>query len=182
MKIKRVLLSVMVSSVLVSGSVMASDTGTISFSGLITDTTCDVDISGAGAGATVTLPTVSADSLNAATKTNGKTRFTLSLSGCSSSLTTAKAFFEAGSTVNNATGRLMNTDSAGASNVSLQLRDGQNNSVIAIGDPSQIDSSTGYVNISSGSAVLPYFVEYYAEGTATAGAVTSQVTYNLVYK
>lgn len=182
MSIKRVFLSAIVSSALVSGSVMAADTGTISFSGLVTGSTCEVNI-GSGANAAVVLPTVSADSLAAATATNGKTRFTLELTGCTGALTQAKAFFEGGNTVDNATGRLINTDASGAQNVSLQLRDGQNNSVINAGDAAQSNASAiGYVDITGGTASLPYFVEYYAEGTATAGAVASQVTYSLIYK
>ncbi|WP_058914244.1 fimbrial protein [Entomohabitans teleogrylli] len=181
MKVNRHLLATAMAFTLVSGSAVA-DTGTINFSGLITGTTCNVDISGSGANATVTLPTVSADSLNGATKTNGKTRFTLGLSGCTTGLTSAKAYFSGGNTVDNATGRLKNTDNTGADFVSLQLRDGSNDSVIVVGDASQHTTTTGYVDISSGNATLPYFVEYYAEGVATAGLVASQVTYNLIYK
>ena len=183
MNIKRVILSAAISSALMSGSVMAAETGTVSFSGLITGATCDVNIGGAGANAAVVLPTVSANTLDGATKTNGKTRFSLELSGCTGALTQAKAFFEGGNTVTNATGRLINTETSGAENVSLQLRDGQNNSVINVGDAAQFDSAAiGYVDISSGMASLPYYVEYYAEGAVVAGTVASQVTYSLIYK
>lgn len=184
MSIKRVFLSTVISSALISGSVMAAETGTVSFNGLITGSTCDVNIGGSGADATVVLPTVSANTLDAATKTNGKTRFTLELSGCTGALTQAKAFFEGGNTVNNATGRLINTDTSGAGNVSLQLRDGQNNSVINAGDTAQSAASAiGFVDIATNSsASLPYYVEYYAEDAVTAGTVASQVTYSLIYK
>lgn len=183
MHIKRVFLGTLISTALISGNTQAVEGGTISFSGLITGSTCEVNVGGAGADAAVVLPTVGADTLNEATKTNGKTRFTLDLSGCTGALSQAKAYFEGGNTVDNATGRLKNTDSTGATNVSLQLRDGQDNSVINAGDATQAgSSSSGYVDISSGSASLPYYVEYYAEDAVTAGAVASQVTYSLVYK
>ena len=78
---------------------------------------------------------------------------------------------------------MKNTDSTGATNVSLQLRDGQDNSVINAGDAAQAGTSAiGYADISSGSASLPYYVEYYAEDAVNAGAVASQVTYSLIYK
>ena len=183
MSIKRVFLSAAISCALVSGGVMAAESGTVSFSGLITGATCDVNIGGAGAKAAVVLPTVSANTLDGATKTNGKTRFSFELSGCTGALTQAKAFFEGGNTVDSATGRLINTDATGAENVSLQLRDGQNNSVINVGDAVQsAPSAIGYVDISSGTASLPYYVEYYAEDAAVAGTVASQVTYSLIYK
>lgn len=66
MNIKRVFLCAMVSSALVSGPAFAAGTGTISFSGLITGSTCNVDVGGPGADATVVLPTVSADTASPA--------------------------------------------------------------------------------------------------------------------
>ncbi|EBW6663863.1 type 1 fimbrial protein, partial [Salmonella enterica subsp. enterica serovar Reading] len=38
------------------------------------------------------------------------------------------------------------------------------------------------VDISSGSGSLNYFAQYYATGTATAGSVTTQVDYTMVYE
>lgn len=186
MKLNRLLLTTLVSSALLSTSAMAADTGTITFNGAITDSTCNVSIEGGGADATVTLPTVSASSLQTAGDDNGKTRFNMALSGCTgTALNTAKAFFQPGNTVDSSTGRLLNTDLTGAQFVSLQLRDGSDDSVINVGDQNQTGTSAiGYVDISSGSATLPYFVEYYAEASnaVTPGAVTSQVTYNLDYQ
>ena len=166
------------------GSAFAADTGTITFTGAVTDTTCTVDIGGAGEVGNVALPTVSAESLKTASKVSGKTQFNIALSGCAGASNTAKAFFEPGSTVDPATGRLINTDTAGAENVSLQLLDGTTDSAINVGDYSQISSNTGYVDIgTTGSASLPYFVQYYAEADQVkAGAVESQVTYSISYK
>ncbi|WP_148872980.1 fimbrial protein, partial [Serratia marcescens] len=159
------------------------DTGTITFTGAVTDTTCNVDIGGAGAEANVKLPTVSKDSLATASSVSGKTQFTISLSGCAGAASTAKAFFEPGTTVDTNTGRLINTDTTGAENVTLQLLDGTTDTAITVGDFSQVSNNTGFVDVSSGSAVLPYFVQYYAEdNNVTAGAVASQVTYSISYK
>lgn len=167
----------------ISGSTLAADTGTISFNGLVTDSTCSVDIGGSGANGTITLPTVSTAALQSATHVAGRTQFTMKLSGCTGALTSAKAFFEPGSTVSTATGRLINTNGTGAANVSLQLIDGTDNRVINVGDYSQVSSNSGFISTASGNASLPYFVEYYAESASvTAGAVTAQVTYSLTYK
>ena len=43
-------------------------------------------------------------------------------------------------------------------------------------------TSTQYVDVISGTANLPYSVEYFADGTATAGNVTSNVVYFIQYK
>ncbi|HFZ1711488.1 TPA: fimbrial protein [Citrobacter sedlakii] len=186
MKLNRLLLATLVSSALMTTGAMAVDTGTITFNGAITDSTCDVSVAGGGADGTVNLPTVSASSIPAAGDVNGTTGFVMSLTNCSgTSLNTAKAFFQAGMTVDSNTGRLLNTDPTGAQFVSLQLRDGSDNSVIKVGDQSQTGpSAIGYHDISSGAANLPYLVEYYAEqdNAVTPGAVTSLVTYNIDYQ
>lgn len=156
-----------------------ANTGTISFNGELTANTCNVAVDGGAASNTVTLPPISAGALGAAAKTAGDTQFTLALSGCTGSLNTASAFFEAGSNVNT-DGRLVNT--ADARNVEIELLDGSNNgAVIKAGSAEQI-TSTGYVTISSGAAVLPYTARYYATGVAEAGLVASSVTYNIQYK
>ncbi|KNE87557.1 hypothetical protein PSTG_19058, partial [Puccinia striiformis f. sp. tritici PST-78] len=47
----------------VSSLANSASTGTITFNGLITDNTCNVDVNGQGSDAIVTLPTVSANQL-----------------------------------------------------------------------------------------------------------------------
>lgn len=166
-------------------SVNADSTGTISFKGSVTDATCDVNVDGGGMDATVQLPIVTASDLSVAGKTSGRTNFNLGLSNCdvgTSDSPSVAAYFQPGATVDPTTGRLVQTDDTGAKNVSLQLRDGTNNSVIAAGDSSQMQSAS-FANVVAGQdVVLPYSVEYYAEGEATAGAVASSVVYNLQYK
>lgn len=49
----------------------AASTGTITFNGELTDSTCDVSIDGQGADASVTLPTVSINQLAAQGKHQG---------------------------------------------------------------------------------------------------------------
>ncbi len=159
-------------------SAMASS-GTISFNGEITSNTCNVSVDGGTASETVLLPTVSESALDAPGKFAGRTSFSIGLSGCTGSLQTASAFFEAGAGVNG-DGRLVNTGSA--TNVDLQLRDGSNaNAVIKAGSASQI-TDTEYVTLASGAATLPYSAEYYATDAAGAGTVVSSVTYNIQYK
>lgn len=165
--------------------VNAASTGTITFDGLVTDTTCDVDVEGQGADATVTLPTVPATELAAAGQTTGRTNFNISLSNCtvgSQGENTVSAFFQTGATVDNSTGRLKQTTTTGATNVSLRLLDGTNSNIIFVGNQTQTTTNF-FGQIQPGAQIiLPYSVEYYAEGVATSGVVTSSVTYNLQYK
>lgn len=153
----------------------ASD-GTINFSGAVTASTCTVKLNGGAATGTVTLPTVSTSALGSAGSTAGSTPFTLDISGCTfSGASAVTAYFEAGANVDPTTGRLNNT--GGASNVQLQLY---------LGDAYASKVAAGQSNQNAAAALsangqLKYGVEYYATGTATAGTVTSSVTYSLVY-
>lgn len=180
----------------VSSIAQAVSTGTITFNGLITDTTCDVSVNGQGADATVTLPTVSSDQLVSIGNTTGRTNFNMELTNCTLSTTSGdvvtqvSAFFQAGATVDPVTGHLKQTTSSGAQNVSLQLLDGTSYQPIIAGDFSQTSDSTFYNLTDDGTATgnvlasinLPYAVEYYADGQSTPGVVTSSVVYNLMYK
>lgn len=161
----------------------AASTGTITFNGELTDSTCDVDVNGQGPDATVVLPTISTNLLTAPGQIQGRTSFNMSLTGCTvaDGKSTVSAFFQPGSTVDLSTGRLLNV-SGTATNVGLQLLDASNGfAPINVGNTNQV-SDTAYVDMSSGSAVLPYAVEYYADDATTAGTVVSSVVYNLQYK
>lgn len=161
-------------------NVHAADTGTITFNGELTASTCSVAVDGQTENATVILPTVSTSNLSAIGETAGTTAFSMALTDCAGTLTTASAFFEAGASVDAATGRLLNTG-GDAGQVSLQLKDGANDSVIKVGSSEQVTNAT-YADTSTGGAILPYTVEYYAEDATTAGTVSSSVTYSIQYK
>ncbi|MBW7984431.1 fimbrial protein [Enterobacillus tribolii] len=158
----------------------AASTGTIYFNGELTANTCDVIVDNQSENATIKLPTIGTNQLNAPGATAGRTSFNMALSNCTGTLQTASAYFQAGSTVDAATGRLKNTGGT-AGRVSLQMRDGANSNVIQVGNGNQVNNTT-YVDISSTSATLPYEVEYYAEGATTPGTVVSNVVYSIQYK
>lgn len=165
----------------------AASTGTITFNGELTDTTCDVDVNGQGADATVTLPTVSVNQLTAAGNVTGRTSFNMNLTNCvigtEGGHSKVAAFFQPGNTVDLGTGRLKNMSTDGATLVDLQLLDASGNySAINVGNTDQVQD-TSYVDIAAdGTALLPYAVEYYANGQTTPGVVTSSVVYNLMYQ
>lgn len=178
---KKIVFSSIAIAMMSAGPVQAASTGTITFNGQLNSNTCDVVVDGQAADATVVLPTIGTNQLSTTGQTAGDTGFTMALNNCAGTLETASAFFEAGTTVDSVTGRLNNTGTA--SNVSLQLLDGSSPSraVIEAGNQSQVNGNT-YVNISSGSANLPYIVRYFAEGATTAGTVVSNVVYSIQYQ
>lgn len=165
----------------IGANVHAASTGTITFNGELTATTCDVPVNGSGPSATVGLPTLSVADLATPGVPGGTTKFTMALSNCAGTLTTASAFFEAGPTVDLVSGRLNNTGTAG--NVQLQLLDGSSSTLapINVGDSAQVDD-TIYRDVSGGTATLPYAVQYYPTAAPTAGSVVSNVVYSIQYK
>jgi major type 1 subunit fimbrin (pilin) len=162
-------------------SALAAD-GTINFNGEVKDQTCTVTVNGqvSPAVSTITLPTVSSSLLDAAGRTTGQTGFKIGLSACSGPASTASAFFESGATVDAITNNLKNTTGT-AKLVQLQLVDGANGNAIKAGDTSQITATTATA-ITANAATLPYAVQYFATGKATAGTVISSVTYSINYK
>lgn len=156
-------------------SALASD-GTITINGQINAATCTVAVTGTS-GSTVTLPTVATSVLGAAGNTAGQTAFSIGLTGCSSGVTKAATFFEAGPNVN-AAGRLNNSGVATNVNVQLVNSDGTTPIVIGTAAPS---TGVGSFAVTSGAATLNYFARYYATGAAGAGTVATSVTFSMVY-
>jgi major type 1 subunit fimbrin (pilin) len=169
-----------------SGHALASD-GTITFTGSIDASTCTVVTTGTGGSFTVALPQVSSSTLAAAGETAGTTAFTIKLTGCSDIAGNVSTNFEAGTAIDVATGRLKNTTVAGgATNVQIQLLNGNDGSPIVVGSPAASQNSHGVALTSDGatppkgSATLNYFARYYATGASTAGSVASLVTYSMI--
>lgn len=165
------------------GMAQAASTGTITFNGELTATTCNVVVDGQDANAIVTLPTVGTNQLTAPSNTAGDTGFVMALTECAGPQSYAAAYFEAGASVDLSTGRLNNLTAGEAQNVSLQLLDANNATptVINIGNQDQT-TSAGFKDISGTTANLSYIVRYYAEGATTPGLVNSNVVYSIQYQ
>lgn len=155
--------------------------GTITINGLVTDKTCDI-VTPAGKDFTVTLPTVSKQTLAAAGNVAGRTPFQIKLANCSEGK--VATYFEPGATVDFNTGRLLNQDATGAKNVNVQLL-GSNNQVIPVlaAGANGAQANSQWVDVAkAGSADLNYYAEYYAIGASTAGKVNTSVQYTIIYQ
>ncbi|MBV4367240.1 fimbrial protein [Erwinia sp. BNK-24-b] len=177
---KKLAIAAAVVTAFIGMNTQATSTGTITFNGELTATSCNVLIDGVQ-NPTIKLPTAGIGDLATAGTTAGETAFAMDLTDCKGTLKTVAAFFSAGPTVNS-NGRLDNQTTEGATNVSLQLVEPHNNNaVIAIGQQSQSNNTFATYD-TDGKATLYYAVRYYAEGTTTAGLVSSNVVYGLQYK
>lgn len=159
----------------------SSSDGTITINGLVTDKTCDI-VTPAGKDFTVTLPTVSKQTLAVAGDVAGRTPFQIKLANCSEGK--VATYFEPGANVDFNTGRLLNKDATGAKNVNVQLLGSNNNfiPVLAAG-ANGAQANSQWVDVAAaGSADLNYYAEYYATGASTAGKVNTSVQYTIIYQ
>lgn len=175
--IKTTLLAAVIGATFAS-SVIAAD-GTISIHGSITDNTCDISVDNGGKNAMVILPTISVNSLPSVGATAGITPFTISLKNCNNStLYSAGTFFEAGSHVEQSSGRLNNASYSTATGVQVELLN-SDMSIIKAGS-SHFEQGLKWADIYDG-AELSYFARYYANGAVTPGSVNTQVDYTIIY-
>lgn len=154
--------------------------GTVTITGALSGATCDIKVNGANADGTVQLPNVGASSLSSKGATIGATNFTIALSGCTNAAgKSVRAFFEAGPNVDTSDGTLTNRAlTNAATNVAVQLL-GMDGKPLKAGDVSQRNGSS--VALANNAATLVYGAQYYAKDTATAGSVSTSVTYSIDY-
>lgn len=167
---------------LLSTAAQASD-GMITFNGSLVSNTCVIN-SGTST-MTVTLPTLSATSLSAASPAAGATPFSISVANCPSGLSSFVTYFEgAGSAnVDQTTGRLKNTATTGAATgVQLRLSNVGGGTAIDLSKPSatQGSAAAALTGTTTLSGTANYVVEYYGT-SASAGAVSSSITYSVIY-
>jgi major type 1 subunit fimbrin (pilin) len=154
----------------------ASNGGVATFNGQLISATCTITGNSQGTDFTVKLPTIS----TAALSTAGSTGFNIALTNCPAGLNKVHAFWNLG-TNTLSDGNLLNGGTA--TKVEVQLVDynnGQNVINAFKADGSQNSLSVG---ISGGAANLQYAAQYIAPtGGATAGTVTTNVTYSMIYQ
>jgi major type 1 subunit fimbrin (pilin) len=153
----------------------APGTGQVTFNGQLLDDTCVINAGDEDK--TVTLPTLSSQSLAAAGQTAGSTMFNISVSQCPSTLSNVAAHFETTNMDPNTRNALNQATTTPASNVEVQLLDRDGTNPILLG-------STGtFVPIATdGTASMSYGGQYYATGKSTSGNVTAVVRYTLAYQ
>ncbi|HEY2021838.1 fimbrial protein [Paraburkholderia sp.] len=155
---------------------MAPGTGQVTFNGELYDDTCVIDAGDDDK--TVTLPTLSTQSLAAAGQVAGSRMFEISVSQCPATLTSVAAHFETTNMSPNTRNAVNQASASPAGNVEVQLLDRDGTTPIKLG-------STGTfvpIDAASGTAEMSYGGQYYATAPTTAGNVTAIVRYTLAYQ
>lgn len=148
---------------------------TIRFEGKIDAQTCNVSLNGNPGSTIVVMPTVSSNDLATAGATAGETPFTLEFSHCSGAVNASVLF--AGYSFNYE-GRLINEGTA--ANLTIQVIDSISNNIINFNSPTGTISSM--VDISTGTATIPFTAKYYAEDAVSAGTVLATTGYAIAYE
>lgn len=170
---------------------VASD-GTITFTGAVTASTCTVNVNGSGStDATVALPTVDTAALtNTAPRTTAAgTFFNMVVSGCTAANdygagapTHVQIYFEAGPNVDEATSGLINT--IVGSNVEVSLYNASGSSIVGTKiTPGAATVQPAVLALAAGGTQW-FYAGYSTAGAAAAatpGAVSTSVTYSLIY-
>ena len=165
----------------------SAETGLITFTGSVTDSTCAVSggtgTDGGTTNFTVALDAAPATSLAAAGSTAARKDFQIIFSNgnggaCAAALTSVDFSYSSSSPNVNTNGRLRNILTAAqqaATNVDLQILDGTTPLNLTLGTVKRIALST------TGPTTTTYGVQYFATGQSTVGGVRSNVIYNAVY-
>ncbi|PXW53360.1 major type 1 subunit fimbrin (pilin) [Grimontella sp. AG753] len=190
------LVPMVITAISLVNTVNAATSGTVNFSGKLTDQTCQVVLNnGTSASGTVTLPTVSKELLTGGGGyTAGKTPFTLTLTGCKASTTTfgVTAYFPE-TAYTDSGGHLKNieTGTTAANRVVLEIvqKNGTTETVLKIGKPIT-DASYQFTTVAAGatSVTMHYAVRYkntWVSGSqynTTPGKVKGIAIYELAYQ
>lgn len=178
----------LVMGVAVSGvaAAAASTGGTITFTGVVTDSTCTVK-GGAGTDGgegnfTVALDPVAATALPAAGATANPKPFEVIIGGpgqgtCENGKVATMSFLPSSPRVDPATGTLNNALTGEAGNTNIQLLDDKA-VAIDLRDPANGVESPA---IADNTAIIDLSAQYYATAAASPGLVSTSVVYSVVY-
>ncbi|MEO8308435.1 MAG: type 1 fimbrial protein [Pseudomonadota bacterium] len=161
--------------------------GTITFTGAVTESSCKIKINGAGSGdGSVTLPVVDITALgqSAAKNSAGGTFFSISLSACAGSQAQIAIYFEAGPNVDAVTGGLMNT--AAGSNVEVNIYNASDATLIGTQVKPGTNTSQPEAQTMADAGTQWFYAGYSTAANGglatTPGAVSTSITYSLVYQ
>lgn len=160
----------------------ATAANTITFSGEVTDQTCQVSVSGS-ADPTIILDSVPVSGLASVGAVAGETPFTVSLSGCSEGVTEQHYTTVFQAVTPTADGNLANAASAGATGVAIQLLDGEGGMPVNLAGGAAVEAGDIVLPAGETEASYNYAVQYVSESAeVTPGPVLASVIYSLRYE
>lgn len=170
---RNILTAIIASSFMLPTGVFAAD-GTINFIGTITDTACTVTNTPTNP-LTVTLGTVSKKAFTGAGSTAAPTKFSIELTDCPVTVTSATVKFDGTSANNDNTALKLTQDTGVATGVGIQLSD-------ATGAIVPLYTASSPYPLAEGTNNLDFIARYLAlSDTVTAGPANSTSQFTIVY-
>lgn len=174
---KNSLIAATVLSVALSTTAFAAEPtngdGKVNFNGFVTDTTCIVDTKSLDL--TVEMDGVSKSSLASAGSTTGAKGFTLVLSSCPATVTSAKVRFDGTQIPGNNSLLALTAGPDTAKDVGIQISDANDNIINLHQDSAAYTLTTGVNN-------LDFTAEYYAiSDEVTAGDANAVADFTIIY-
>lgn len=171
---KKVLLIATIAALFSTQYASAAD-GTIYFNGSITDTACTVDASSDNQ--TVVMGTVSTTAFHGAGSTSSPTRFTISLTTCPESASTAKVRFDGPTAPGNPSILRLTNDAQAATGVGVAIYEDDSSTLIPVSTASAAKTLS-----STGVNELAYVAKYMATGDdITAGDAKATASFTITY-
>jgi major type 1 subunit fimbrin (pilin) len=170
---KNLIVAALITAGVLSASAFAAD-GKINFVGAITDDACTV-VNNMSNPLTVTLGTVASTAFTTGSLTAAPTKFTIALTNCPASVTSAKVKFDGLANANDNTILALTQETGVATNVGIQLMD-KSQAVVPL-----YTESTAYA-LTTGSNDLDFVARYLATSLpVTAGPANSTSNFTIVY-
>lgn len=172
---KRLLATSLITAMTLPFPAAIAANGTITFTGEISNTTCNISINGRNSSTVIKFDPISASALSKPGEVANEQPVTLSLTNCQNPTENVRALFDSAET-DSSTGNLKNKGTA--ANVQVQLLD-SGREPIHLGDGSQSNGPS--FKIVDQMATLNYFARYYATDKVDGGNVNTVVNYSLSY-
>ena len=172
---KKHILATLLATAGLVGMAQAQSSGTISFNGELTSSTCTIQNPGAGTpNFTVTLPKVGVDSLTAGTPSSATSPFQIGIGGgtCTAGTKVAIGF---DSNAANTNGRITSTGTA--TNIDIQIS--HNGAVMDLLNQPEVPPQT--IATAGDTVTFPFAAAYFPTGTPTVGTVIGRIGYTVTY-
>ena len=153
--------------------------GTITFEGVVNDTTCTLDTNSQNM--SVLLPSVtSTDFTGANTAANSSAvKFSLNATGCDVGAVSASVLFATGGNVDSTNGNL-NNSFAGGTDAQIRIYKADGTTPINLANYGESASNKG--NIVSGNATIDFYANYFSKNAKpSAGVLKTSIQYSMQY-
>lgn len=174
MKKTNLVVSVAVASALLSSASVFADDGKINFVGTITDEACTVT-NNVSNPLTVTLGNVARTAFTGAGSTAAPTKFTIALTDCPNTVSSASVKFDGASDATENTILALTAEAGVATGVGIQLADSNNNAI-------PLYTASAAFPLAEGDNNLDFVARYYATtDSVTSGPANSTSNFTLTY-